>query len=519
MGERTLHDNSDSGQTRVRSVIEAAVRRRVLVLAVEHSALALTAFFSGLVLLLLLGTQILQWQWLAGLVAVGVALAFVRVRKQMVSRYAVAQLVDRQLQFNDALSTAWFLLQRASSHDHAFAAAQIERAAETARSVEPARVFPFVWRRAWALAAALAAVAFGLFAVRYLVTSSLDLQRALVPVHFPSFADVLEHVREAAAPRPDKRAALDGTRIDPRRQVLPGREGDPQLKDDKGQRAANQVAGTPNGKASPSPGNSPAGVKKDELAGAKDGKSSGDKQESGKDGQAGAKPATQQAQRGDQSATPAARENTAPQPAPGLMDRMKDALSGMMAKMRPQDQGAGQKKGDTQQQRSQEDQKPGDQTAAANGPQNSRPEQNKRNSSDTQGQNREQSNQGQAEAHASEKSPGAQSHASDESADRKGSEAHSGIGRQDGDKATKEAEQLRAMGKLEEIIGKRSANLTGDMTVETRSNHQQLQTQYSGRVAHHVDSGREIDRDEVPVALQKYVREYMEQVRKQANGQ
>ncbi len=518
MGERTLYDNANSGQQRVRSVIEAAARRRVLVLAVEQSALAFTAFFSGMVLLLLLGTQILQWPWLVGLVALGAVLAFVRMRKQMVSRYAVAQLLDRRMQFNDTLSTAWFLLEEPSHEDHSFETAQIERAADTARSVEPARVFPFVWRRAWALAGALAAVAFGLFAVRYLVTSSLDLQRALVPVHLPSFADVVEHIREAGGHRVEKRAALDGARIDPRRQVLPGREGDPQLKDEKGQRAANQVMGSPNGKPSQSSSNSPEQAKKDELAGGKDGKANGDKQDSAKDSQADAKSGNPKAQRGNESGNPAARENSNPQPAPGLMDRMKDALSGMMAKMRPQDQGAGQKKGDPQQ-RNQEDQKSGDQTAANNGPQSSQPEQNKRNSSDNQGQNREQGAQGQAEAQASEKSPSAQSHASDESADRKGSEAHSGIGRQDGDKATKEAEQLRAMGKLEEIIGKRSANLTGDMTVETRSNHQQLQTQYSGRVAQHLDSGREIDRDEVPVALQKYVREYMEQVRKQANGQ
>jgi len=57
------------------------------------------------------------------------------------------------------------------------------------------------------------------------------------------------------------------------------------------------------------------------------------------------------------------------------------------------------------------------------------------------------------------------------------------------------------------------------MTVETRSGHETLQTQYSGRVGHHADLGGEIDRDEVPVALQQYVREYMEQVRKQANNQ
>jgi hypothetical protein len=98
----------------------------------------------------------------------------------------------------------------------------------------------------------------------------------------------------------------------------------------------------------------------------------------------------------------------------------------------------------------------------------------------------------------------------------KGADAHSGIGRQDGDKSVKEAEQLAAMGKLAEIIGKRSASLTGDMTVETPSGKQQLKTDYSGKVGHHADTGGEINRDEIPLADQQYVREYMELVRKQS---
>ena len=98
----------------------------------------------------------------------------------------------------------------------------------------------------------------------------------------------------------------------------------------------------------------------------------------------------------------------------------------------------------------------------------------------------------------------------------KGADAHSGIGRQDGDKDVKEAEQLQAMGKLAEIIGKRSANLTGDMTIETPSGKQQLKTAYSQKLGHHSDSGGEINRDEIPLADQQYIREYMELVRKQS---
>ncbi len=72
------------------------------------------------------------------------------------------------------------------------------------------------------------------------------------------------------------------------------------------------------------------------------------------------------------------------------------------------------------------------------------------------------------------------------------------------------------MGKLAEIIGKRSQNVTGEMMVEVPSGKQQLRTAYSGRIGQHSDTGGEINRDEVPLIFQEYVREYMERVRKQA---
>jgi hypothetical protein len=76
------------------------------------------------------------------------------------------------------------------------------------------------------------------------------------------------------------------------------------------------------------------------------------------------------------------------------------------------------------------------------------------------------------------------------------------------------AEQMAAMGKLSEIIGKRSANVTGEAMVEVKNTSQQLSTRYEAKRAAHGESGTEISRDEVPVALQGYVQQYFEQVRK-----
>jgi hypothetical protein len=70
------------------------------------------------------------------------------------------------------------------------------------------------------------------------------------------------------------------------------------------------------------------------------------------------------------------------------------------------------------------------------------------------------------------------------------------------------------MGKISEIIGKRSANVKGEVTVEVSSGRQQrLKTPYSQTRAVHSESGGEIHRDEVPLIYQHYVQQYFEKVR------
>jgi hypothetical protein len=91
----------------------------------------------------------------------------------------------------------------------------------------------------------------------------------------------------------------------------------------------------------------------------------------------------------------------------------------------------------------------------------------------------------------------------------------SGIGNQNGDKTIKQAEDLAAMGKITELFGKRSASITGEATVEVQATSQQLHTPYAPRGVEHSQNGAEISRDEIPVAIEPYVQQYFEQVRKQ----
>ncbi len=512
MRDWTERFQTQAGQSRIRGVIEDAFRRRTLVLTVEHSAVAVAAVGGGASLMLLLGTQILNWPWLVLLAAAGLASTYVRLRKRIFSRYRVAQIIDRRLHLSDSLSTAWFLLENPERSETILAQAQISAAEQMAQQVDNAAVFPFMLRRTWALAVALAAVAFGLFALRYLVTSSLDLKRPFIPLPFSSsITEVLERIENMGQHGTPRQAVIKGSEPGLRRGAGPNQSEKPgqterapvQTSGNSGD-AASDKHDQPSGPSLDGGKNSSASLERSQETGQK----SSDKSEQR---DASAKPGERP---GGDALEKEARNSETRLPSSGLVDRMKDALSGLMAKMHPQD--VASKKAERE--GAKQDFKPSEQSAEDNA-RNEQMQQEPRNSQENQGASREQSARSQSGAEASEKSPGTQGHPSDDSANRKGSDAHSGIGRQDGEKSLKEAEQLRAMGKLDEIIGKRSANLTGDVTVETQSNHQQLQTQYSGRVAQHSDLGGEIERDHVPVALQRYVREYMEQVRKQANDE
>jgi hypothetical protein len=93
-------------------------------------------------------------------------------------------------------------------------------------------------------------------------------------------------------------------------------------------------------------------------------------------------------------------------------------------------------------------------------------------------------------------------------------ESASGAGSKDGDKAAKDAKALEAMGQISEILGKRSAAVTGEMMIEVGQTKQTLKTPWAESQATHSDSGGEIHRDEVPLMFQPFVERYFEEIRK-----
>ncbi len=490
--------------SRVQDVVKRGWRRRLIVLIFDHAALALSIVFAGCTLLILLGTQILAWQWLLLLAAVGIGLTAYQVRRRLSDFYQVAQMMDSRLALHDSLSTAWFLHTQTAT-DNPAAAHLFNHAEQLAQTADPAQAFPFQRRRAWVITAALFVTAFVLFGARYFVTHDLSLEHTFLPL---AVTQVFENMAHPAA-NPEQKGDEANARLD--KTLPPGAQDKDATRAPQPPQAEQQAKQPGTEQAKGGDANQkgdPAASQDQQQAKNGDGKTGSDeKREGGKgDGKpsGNSPPSDAQEQKGDQQGDKQP-ESTGPQKSSSMMDRMRDALSSVMAKIKPTGNNP-QKSDNNNAQKSNEGQKSSDQSGNKDQSADGQKDSGKDQSAQEQSSG-EQSQQGAAKAQA------AQGKDSAAPSDKKGSDAQSGVGHSDGDKQLREAEQAKAMGKLAEIIGKRSATLTGDMQV-VPSGKQRLQTDYTHAQGQHADLGGEINRDEVPVEDQEYVREYMELVRK-----
>jgi hypothetical protein len=174
-----------------------------------------------------------------------------------------------------------------------------------------------------------------------------------------------------------------------------------------------------------------------------------------------------------------------------LADKMRDAVANLLSKLKS----------------------PGKQSDSQDKNASSAQGQGKTQGEGQQNPDQQADQEGDGEQSASQNRPG------DRNAEKPGQQdAKSGIGRQDGAKDSQEAEQLAAMGKISEILGKRAQQVSGEMTVEVASGKQQLKTAYSQKNAQHSDSGSDMNRDEIPLIYQPYVQRYFEEIHKAAPG-
>jgi hypothetical protein len=487
----------------IEDVVKRAWRRRLLVLAVDQSALALALVFAGFVLLILLGSQILAWQWLLLLAAIGVGIGVYGVRRHLSDPYRVAQMMDEHLSLQDSLSTAWFLHSNGLADLNAPAAEfQLKRAEQLARTADPARAFPFQRRRAWIVTAALCLLALGLFSARYLITRELSLSHSFLPL---AITQVFENLRNGKTNADSNDQDAQSRLANSLPPGAVGQDAEQRAQASKAEQAKQASEGqSKSGDADPK-GDDPN--QNSQQGKGTDGRASDEKRNG--DGKASQNPANSEAakqtQPGDKSENSKQADATGEQKSSSLMERMRDALSSVMAKIKPTGNNPNQQ---ANSQKSPAGQKGSEQSNNKDQSADGSKDAGKDQSAQEQASG-EQPQQGAAKAQASQGKDSAQP------SDKKGSDAQSGVGHSDGDKEVRAAEQAKAMGKLAEIIGKRSASLTGEMQVEP-SGKQHLQTEYTHKLGHHADLGGEINRDEVPVEDQEYVREYMELVRKKA---
>jgi hypothetical protein len=485
----------------VLTLVRRARRRLLHNELFSQGANAGSAALAAFILLLLLGTEVLSWQWLLLIPLAALAGGLFAVRRRLPTHYAAAQLVDRRLGLADTLSTALYF-NDSDVRAHAMPEVvrlQAQAAERAAESADVRLAVPYAMPRTAYAMAALVLVAGSLFALRYGLTRRLDLKPPLASILQQTFSpDRKQQARNdmRRQPRPQNASQADDQASANEEQ----RAGDPE--DSNTDRNSEESADQQQAKAESKEGDANA-KKQDQEGQATD----GDQQEG--DDRNGNNSDSNSSQQGngkqDSKQSSSKQDANNSNDSNSLMSKVKDAVQNLLSRMKPQQNQSGgqQQSGEQNSQQGKGQQNGGKQQSAKNGQQQNGQQQSDaqegesgdqaQNSQDPQGKGT-----GNSDAKQASKQPG------------------SGIGSQDGDKAIRQAEQLAAMGKISELIGKRAQNISGETTVEVKSTSQVLKTPYAQRGVQHSQSGGEISRDEIPVALQTYVENYFEQVRKQA---
>jgi hypothetical protein len=487
---------------KIRELVDSARRRFFFNVAVAQGVLAASVAMAGAILILIFGNQFLDWRWLALIAAVTFPVAYFRTARRVPSAYRVAQIVDDRLALRDSLSTALYFSESAGGRNvsESMRLAQLEESERISRQVDPTAAVPLSAPRVLYVFGALFLAALALFALRYGFERSIDLKKPLARILLDALSGGFEqraalNKQKKGGKNPwDQRtpASLSPDDNDPEAQgkldEAPASVLDTIEVPDVNNEGAKEAGGKSKGKGSSEAEGERSAEEAAESESAQGSSNAKDSDQSGsKQGETSA---------GKQTPNSNAENSS-------LASKIKDAMSNLLASMRPQNAGANQQP-----------------TPGQNGPQKSQQAKGDQKGSMGQGQKKggEQSSDSQDGQSSDDADSGksAEGKSSGKSSDDQASHnPGSGIGKQDGAKDAKLAEQLAAMGKISEIIGKRSANVTGEVTIEVNSSKQQLKTPYSDSKAAHGESGGEINRDEVPVAFQQYVQQYFEQVRKQ----
>jgi hypothetical protein len=475
----------------LQELIHNARRRLLLNEVLKQFALSAALAIAGLAMLLTLGTRYLEW-WVVALFAIAVTVwAVAKLRKRLPSDYAAAVWLDDKTGSHDSISTAhYFTVSKAplTPKAEAMLLAQRNQAEAVAGDINVSIAVPFRFPKALYGLIALLLVSSGLVTVRYFYGHDLNLSAPITEVIFQDLA---------AAKRPN--AAKPGRNpkkpdeYDEARSLLAklGLGADLEEKPDEKLDEALAEALKSTDKT---PG-SQAGAQSDQKS------EQGDPMENPQDApNNNGAPAGDNKNPGNPGQSPGSQSgaNSGDKADKSLLSKLKDAMDSMMGAPSPSSDN--KKSGSGKQQQS----KSGSQPQAGQ----------QQQSSESGDQEDKQAAEGEANGQSqSSKSPGQTSGNSSEK-----QEGPSAAGSEDGEKAIKAAAQIKAMGKISELIGKRSEEVTGESMIEVQSGNQKLQTAYQDKAATHGEGTGEVGRDAIPVSEQAYVQEYFQQVRKPAGS-
>ncbi len=480
----------------VEELIRRARGRFIVNETLSQTAFAAAILAGGFALLLIVGTRYMEWWTLAIFAAAGIAIGIHRVFKRTPDPYATAVKLDENAGLQDSLSTAVYFAGQGKGSGE-FLRSQRAQAEAAARSVRLEQAVPFRVPRSLYAMAALCVLASAIIGLRYGVGHTLDLRAPITQFFIEDQAAQTVNKRPQPSPKSQKQWTQEAQSLLSKLGMGPKPNepapGDPDALE-KALEQALENPGESSEKGDKASGAAKGGQTKEASASdqppAGDPLDNGDEAKSEQNGQQGAESKT-----GDKNAKASSGKSGNPGKQQNLLSRLKDAVSNMLSNSDKEEAAPQQ----------------GQQSAKNNSADGSKSQPGK-GEQKNQSQSDAQNGQPDADGQSGQQSQGKLG----SKADAKPGQGGSGIGSQDGSKEIREAEQLKAMGKISEIIGQRAATVSGETSVEVQSGNQTLHTNYSNTTAAHGETDGDVTRDEIPLALQAYVQQYFAEVRKAA---
>ena len=482
------HWYSIYGSYMLQELIQNARRRLLFNEILKQFALSAALAIGGLALLLVLGTRYLEW-WIVALFAVAVTVwAAAKLRKRLPGDYAAAVWLDAKAGLHDALSTAYYFTKKSrtlSPEAQAMLLAQRNQAEAAASQVDVATTVPFRFPKALYGLAALLLISTGLVGLRYFYGHELNLSAPITEVIFQDLAatkqpKALKHGR-GPAKEPDYEEARSllsklglGANLDEKQD----QQLDEALAD--ALKSAEKTPGT---------GDDPKSDQKMENGDPLDNPQDSPKNNGSPSGENSNQRSTEKSDASSQNGASSGERSEK-----SLLSKLKDAMDNMMGA--PSASSDKKSNGKQQQAKSSAKSQQGQQAGDPNDEEGQTPADGEAN-----GAAQKSNSPGQTSGNSSEKQEGP-----------------SAAGSEDGEKAIRAAAQMKVMGKISELIGKRSEEVTGESMIDVQSGNQKLQTAYKDKTAAHGEGTGTVSRDEIPVSEQAYIQEYFQQVRKPAKN-